>query len=62
MFSSFETIEDLPFEEQMELFSELQESGFAGVEPALPLGWTVPEDALYNLSEEDKEEGVSASY
>ena len=42
------------------MFSELQESGFAGVEPALPLGWTVPEDALDTLSEEDREEGVSA--
>ena len=60
LFSSFETIEDLPFEEQMEFFAELQESGFAGVEPELPLGWTVPEDALDNLSEEDRKEGISA--
>jgi hypothetical protein len=60
LFSSFETMDDLPLEEQMELFTELQASGFAGVEPELPLGWTVPEDALDNLSEEEREEGVSA--
>jgi hypothetical protein len=46
--------------EQEALFQELQEAGLLGVEPVFPPQWTIPENALDNLSEEDKVEGLSA--
>ena len=53
LLDSFENQPDTP-EEQLELFQSLQEAGFAGIEPDLPLGWTVPDTALDALSEEEK--------
>ena len=46
--------------EQITWFTELQEAGLLGFEPALPPSWTIPEDALDSLSDEDKVEGISA--
>ena len=40
--------------------SQLIEAGFAGFEPQFPASWTVPTTALDGLSEEAKQEGVSA--
>ena len=46
--------------EQFEWFTELQEAGLLGFEPALPPSWDIPEDALDSLEEADKVEGISA--
>ena len=46
--------------EQFEWFTELQEAGLLGFEPALPPSWNIPTDALDTLDEADKVEGVSA--
>lgn len=46
--------------EQIAWFTELQEAGLLGFEPSLPPSWTIPEDALENLNDEDKVEGISA--
>ena len=60
LFNNFESIEDLTPDEQLALFTQLQESGFAGVEPDFLMGWDVPENALDGLSEEERQEGISA--
>ena len=46
--------------EQLAWFTELQEAGLLGFEPALPPTWTILEEALDTLEEADKVEGVSA--
>ena len=46
--------------EQLAWFTELQEAGLLGFEPALPPSWTIPSDALDTLEDADKTEGVSA--
>lgn len=46
--------------EQLAFFQELQEAGFLGVEPDYPPTWTIPDNALDDLEEEDKIEGRSA--
>lgn len=57
-----ESFDDQPEdpEEQLVLFEQLQEAGFLGVEPDFPPTWTIPENALDGLEEEDKIEGASA--
>ena len=40
--------------EQLAWFTELQEAGLLGFEPALPPTWTGPEEALDTLEETDK--------
>jgi hypothetical protein len=47
-------------EELAALQEELAEAGLIGAEPWLPPSWTVPIDALDGLSEEERNEGVSA--
>lgn len=59
LMESFENMPEDP-EEQLELFQQLQEAGFLGVEPDFPPQWTIPDDALDGLTEEDKIEGLSA--
>ncbi len=59
LMDSFEDPPEDP-EEQLALFEQLQEAGFLGVEPDFPPQWTVPENALDSLIEEDKTEGLSA--
>ena len=46
--------------EQIAWFTELQEAGLLGFEPALPPSWEIPSDALDEVDEADKFEGVSA--
>ena len=46
--------------EQIAWFTELQEAGLLGFEPALPPSWAIPEEALETLEEADKVEGISA--
>lgn len=46
--------------ELAQLFAQLQEAGFAGVEPDFPPQWKVPDDALDMLSDAEKIEGRSA--
>ena len=52
--------DELSPEEQAELFEQLLEAGFAGVEPTFPPQWQVPGDALDGLDEADRLEGLSA--
>lgn len=47
-------------EAQIEWFTELQEAGLLGFEPALAPSWTIPDDALDMLEEVDQVEGLSA--
>ncbi len=47
-------------EELAALREQLAEAGLIGAEPWLPPSWTVPADALDGLSEEERNEGVSA--
>lgn len=47
-------------EELQALQEELLAAGLIGVEPWLPPSWTVPEDALDELDEDERLEGVSA--
>lgn len=53
-------LESLSPEEQLALFQQAQEAGLIGFEPLFPPSWTVPEDALDALPDEDKPEGRSA--
>ena len=53
--------EDLEPEEQAALLAQLQEAGLAGYEPYLPPSWTVPEDALDGLDEDQSLEGLGAT-
>ena len=46
--------------EQVAWFTELQEAGLLGFEPALPPSWKIPEDALDSLEDVEKVEGISA--
>ena len=46
--------------EQQEWFLALQAAGFLGAEPMIQPSWTIAEDALAMLSEEDQVEGLSA--
>ncbi len=47
-------------ESQLEWFTELQEAGLLGFEPALPPSWEIPDNALETLDEIDQVEGLSA--
>jgi hypothetical protein len=51
--------EQMSLEELMELYEALQEAGLMGVEPFLPPSFEVPEDILDELSEEERNEGLS---
>ena len=46
--------------EQLSWYLELQEAGLLGIEPDVPPTWSIPSNALDNLEDEEKEEGVSA--
>ena len=46
--------------EQIAWFTELQEAGLLGFEPALPPTWEIPAEALDTLEDLDKVEGLSA--
>lgn len=46
-------------EELFELYETLQEAGLMGVEPYLPPSFTVPDDILDDLGEEERNEGLS---
>ncbi len=46
-------------EELMELYQALQEAGLMGVEPYLSPSFTVPEDILDGLTDEQRNEGLS---
>ena len=52
--------EDLTSEERAELFQQARDAGLIGFEPLLPPVWVVPEDALDDLDDDEKEEGKSA--
>ena len=46
--------------DQVAWFTELQEAGLLGFEPALPPTWEIPEEALDTLEEPERIEGLSA--
>ncbi len=51
--------ESLTPEELAELYQELQDVGLIGAEPYLPPSYSVPDDLLDGLSEEEQREGLS---
>ncbi len=51
--------EEMTAEELFELYQTLQEAGLMGVEPYLPPSFVVPDDILDDLSEEERNEGLS---
>lgn len=51
--------EQMSAEELLELYQTLQEAGLMGVEPYLPPTFTVPDGILDDLSEEERNEGLS---
>jgi hypothetical protein len=51
--------EGMTVEELMALYQTLQDAGLMGVEPYLPPSFTVPEDILEDLTEEERNEGLS---
>jgi hypothetical protein len=51
--------EQMSPEELLELYQTLQDAGLMGVEPYLPPSFTVPDDILDELSEEERNEGLS---
>ena len=53
-------LESLSPEEQLALFQQAQEAGLIGFEPLFSPTWTVPEDALASLTEDERREGRSA--
>jgi len=52
--------ENATIEELQSAFEAARAAGFIGFEPDLPPEWTVPEDALDGLTEEEKKEGTNA--
>lgn len=52
--------DDLTPEEQAAIFQQARDAGLIGFEPLLPPTWTVPDDALDDLTDAEKLEGKSA--
>lgn len=61
LLDGFDDLESMTPEEQAELFAALQAAGLIGVEPGFAPAWTVPEDALAGLTDEEALEGTSAT-
>ena len=60
-FEGFNSLgEDASFEELQSALETAREGGFIGFEPDLPPVWTVPEDALEGLSDDEQKEGTNA--
>ncbi len=53
-------LESLSPEEQLALFQQAQEAGLIGFEPLFSPTWTIPDDALASLTEDERREGRSA--
>jgi hypothetical protein len=51
--------EEMTAEELLELYQTLQDAGLMGVEPYLPPSFTVPDDILDDLGEDERNEGLS---
>ncbi len=52
-------LEDMTVEELMELYETLQEAGLMGVQPYMEPSFTVPDDILDDLTEEERNEGLT---
>ena len=60
-FDAFSSLdEDASIEDFQTAFEIAQAAGFIGFEPDIPPQWTVPEDALEGLTEEERKEGTNA--